>query len=103
MDRRKPDFGGQDSGEGFRGRLGTIGCLGIEQIGAILKKISFVDSRWRVNLEGYSCLVTPLPHPRSIGIIGLGENPAQNIGVQSLRGKILISKSIVSANWQELG
>ncbi len=39
------------------------------------------------------------PPPRSIGIIGLGENGAQNLGDQQLAGKILCLKDLSLTCW----
>lgn len=36
------------------------------------------------------------PPPGSIGIMDLGENPKLNLGAQSLRGKIFVSKSLAA-------
>ena len=36
------------------------------------------------------------PSPRSIGIMAFGGNQKQNLGLQSLRGKILSRKELLS-------
>jgi hypothetical protein len=51
----------------------------------------FPKWEWRGSIRG-------APSPRSTGIMDIGGNPKLNLGAQSLRGKILVSKNLASAH-----